>query len=76
MLNIGDLCLKLIGALTIPYEKNEAVEQIFYFCAKDSCLKTVPVWCNVRYPKLVLVDSSVTDDERAALVQLTIETQK
>ena len=34
----GNLCLKVTGALTIPLEKKEAVEQLFYFCGKKNCL--------------------------------------
>ena len=51
LLSIGSLCLKVEGTLTVPFNKEVAVEQSFYFCPKKYCLKSI--WCNVRIPTAI-----------------------
>ena len=43
----GTLCLKVEGALTVPPNRDEAVEQRFYFCPRKKCLANPPSWSNV-----------------------------
>ena len=46
----GTLCLKVEGALTVPPNRDEAVEQRFYFFPQKQCLANPPHWSNVKYP--------------------------
>ena len=50
ILQVGTLAVRVNGALTVPYGKNKAVEQVFYFCAQKHCFTKVPIWCNVKMP--------------------------
>ena len=59
----GSLCLKVTGALTIPLEEKEAVEQLFYFCGEKHCLLQKPVWCNVRYPTCIEACKTVVEQD-------------
>ena len=51
ILEIGKLSVKVNVALTVPYGKTNAVEQVFYFCANKQCFNKAPKWCNVMCPQ-------------------------
>ena len=70
---VGKLCLKVTGALTVPRDKNIAVEQAFYFCARKNCLESAPVWSNVRYPIKVISDGASDADKVTAAENLEID---
>ena len=59
---IDDLCIKGVGAATIPYDKNYAVEQSFYFCPQRVCISKPPIWTNIAYPKTI-VGENVTPEK-------------
>jgi hypothetical protein len=56
---LNELCIKAIGALSIPFGKDIAVNQEMYFCADKDCLRKAPKWTNVKYG----INSLVTDEE-------------
>ena len=57
----GTLCLKVEGALTVPPNRDEAVEQKFYFCPRKQFLSNPPHWCNVKYPQFFVASESIRD---------------
>ncbi|XP_066927735.1 uncharacterized protein [Clytia hemisphaerica] len=50
ILTVGKLALRVDGALSVIYERPEAVERKFYFCPKQNCVLQFPVWSNIRPP--------------------------
>ena len=48
ILQRGTRCIKVDGALTVPYGKDVAMKQLFYFCATRECFTRPPVWSNIR----------------------------
>ena len=50
VLTVGSLCIKVDGAIVIPFETEAAVVLPMYFCARKECLMAPQPWCNVRYP--------------------------
>ena len=53
IVSVGTLCLKVIGSLTVPLNRKDAVQQDFYFCPQKVCLSSMLIWLNVRYPNSV-----------------------
>ena len=64
VISIGIMCIKVEGSLTVPFDRNEAVKQDFYFCPQRSCLSTMPIWSNVRYPQSVEADQGIADSDK------------
>ena len=54
---VGMKCLRVEGALNIPYGNDFAVEQVQYFCIKCNCITRFPAWTNI------LRLTSITADE-------------
>ena len=48
ILTVGTQCVKVDGALAVPYGKEIALKQLFYFCAAKECFNRPPTWSNVR----------------------------
>ena len=46
----GTFCLKVEAALTVPPNRDEAVELRFYFRPRKQYLANPPHWSNVKYP--------------------------
>ena len=63
VLEVGTLTVRVDGALTVPYGQNKAVEQVFYFCAQNSCFTKVPIWCNIKMPVELSRHEGVSQDE-------------
>ena len=72
----GLTCLKMLGALTAPYWKRQAVEQVFYFCPKDVCFRQAPSWSNARCPTEVMVDGNMPERDVSPLFYLSIPLQR
>ena len=49
-IGLGDPCVKVCGALTVPFGKDFAVKQDFYFCPSRYCVKRPPIWSNIKHP--------------------------
>ena len=47
----GMYCVRVDGALSLPYGKQHVVEQIFYFCPNRQCFDAKPKWSNVTTPR-------------------------
>lgn len=69
VLIIGDLSVKVDGALTVPYGKSMAVPQIFYMCATRECFGNVPSWCNIKMPSSLFADDGISKEERDETVE-------
>ena len=59
----GALCFRIEGVLTVPHSKSDAVEQLFYFCARRKCIESAPVWSNVKYPNNFRASNEVSQVE-------------
>ena len=57
----GKICLKVEGAISVPFGKDFAVLQTFYFCADKQCLLQFPPWTNIRPPLSILSDGNIDD---------------
>ena len=60
VLQIGTPCVKVVGAIAAPYEKDFARLQQFFFCAKRQCITTPPVWSNIRRPERIIKGNNIT----------------
>ena len=63
VLQVATLTVRVDGALTVPYGRNKAVKQIFYFCEQKSCFTKVPIWCNFKMPVELSCHEDVSQDE-------------
>ena len=61
IISVGALCLKVKGSLTVPLNRNNAIQQDFYFCPQKACLSSMPIWSNVRYPNTVDAEAGIAD---------------
>ena len=61
IISVGTLCLKVKGSLTVPLNRNNAIQQDFYFCPQKACLSSMPIWSNVRYPNSVDAEAGIAD---------------
>ena len=68
-LEIGSLVSRWLE-VTVPYQQNRAVKQVYYFCPKDAYLRSAQFWCNVRYSDVV-INSINSNDLAASSVTLT-----
>ena len=59
----------MTGALTVPKDKNIAVEQAFYFC---TMLASALICCNIRYPLKFISDRAADADKVKAVDNLEI----
>ena len=64
IISVGTLCLKVIGSLTVPLNRNDAVQQDFYFCPQKACLSSIPIWSNVRYPNSADADAGIPNSDK------------
>ena len=46
----GDECFVVDVALTVPFGKDKAAPQKFYFCASKRCFLNPPRWSNILQP--------------------------
>ena len=67
ILEMDPKCLEIEELLTVPFGKDIAVKQIFYFCPSAKCVSKPPVWSNVRFPNVVLKEADITNEELTAL---------
>ena len=58
----GNICLHVDGALVTVLGEEYAKEWSCYFCAKRSCLRKTPPWTNIKYRMV----APYTIDERRA----------
>jgi len=63
------LALNVDGALTVPYGKSTAVQQLFHFCCMKECFAKLPKWCNVKIPKCFYAETGMAED----VVEETVE---
>ena len=63
VLEVGVLAVKVIGAISVPFGKTTAVEQVFYFCPKRHCFTKVPKWCNVKMPIQIVAEEGISQAE-------------
>ena len=64
VLNVGESALKIEGALTVPYKKNKATEEVIYSCPNPNCIARMPKWTNVRKVEKVEVSENITPAEK------------
>ena len=48
----------------MPLNRNDAIQQDFYFCRQKVCLSSMPIWSNMRYPISVDADASIADSDK------------
>ena len=58
----GTLCVRVDGALSVPYRKQHVVEQVFYFCLNGQCFAAKPKWSNVTTPRNIISEDLDHDD--------------
>ena len=57
------LAVKVIDAISVPFGKTTATEQVFYFCPKRHCFAKVPKWCNVKMPIQIVAEEGISQTE-------------
>ena len=62
MIQPGTLCVRVDGALPVPYGKQHVVEQVFYFCPNRQCFAAKPKWSNVTTPRNIVSEDQDHDD--------------
>ena len=68
IISVGILCLKVIGSLIVPLNRNNAVQQDIYFCPQRVCLSSMLIWSNVQYPNSVDADAGIADSDEDYLL--------
>ena len=58
----GDLCIYVTG-LYVPFGQNFVIQTNFYFCPETKCINRLPFWTNLKPPKTLVANSSVTNGE-------------
>ena len=64
---IGTPCLKVEGCISIPRNQSFARKENKFFCASLDCIKTPPVWTNIRFPTKIKRIGNVSDAQADAL---------
>ena len=57
------MVVKVIGAISVPFGKITAVEQVFYFCPKRHYFTKVPKWCNVKILIQIVAEEGISQAE-------------
>ena len=63
VLEVGVLTVKVIVAISVPFGKTTAVEQVLYFCPKRHCFTKVPKWYNVKMPIQIVAEEDISQAE-------------
>ena len=63
ILEVAVLAVKVNGAISVPFGKATAVEQVFYFCPKRQCFTKVPKWCNVKIPVQIVAGEGINQTD-------------
>ena len=58
----GTLCVRVDGALSVPYGKQHVVEQIYFFCPSRQYVTAKPKWSNVTTPCDIISEDLDHDD--------------
>ena len=66
IISVGTLSLKVKGLLTVPLNRNDAVQQDFYFCPQKVCLSSMPIWSHVQCPNSVDADAGIADNDKGS----------
>ena len=48
----------------MPLNRNDVIQQDFYFCPYEICLSSIPIWSNVRYLHSVDADTGIADSDK------------
>ena len=70
VLNVGESALKIEGALTVPYRKNKATEEVIYSCPNPNCTARMPKWTNAWKVEKVEVSENITPAEKIEIFNL------
>ena len=70
VINIGTKCIVIEGALTVPFNTNKAVTQIFYYCLDALCITNRSPWTNIRPLLELTFDNDITDDIKKEIFSL------
>ena len=70
VLNVAESALTIEGALTVPYRKNKATEEVIYSCPNPNCIARMPEWTNVRKVEKVEVSENRTPAEKTEIFNL------
>ena len=64
IISVGTFCLKVKGSLTVPLNRNDAIQQDFYFCPQKVCLSSMSIWSCVQYPNSGDADAAIADSDK------------
>ena len=67
---IGDWCVKVDGALSVPFGIEYAVKKLF-FCPKRVCITRPPVWSNIliTHPLAIIKGDNIPDEDHERLME-------
>ena len=62
---IGDRCVKVDGALRVPFGREYAVKKLFFFGSKQLCITRSPVLSNIliTHPLAIIKGDNRPDEE-------------
>ena len=68
---IGDQCVKVDGALSVPFGREYAVKKLFFFCPKRLCITRPPVWSNIliTHPLAIIKGDNIPDEDHERLME-------
>ena len=59
---VGSICVKVEGGLSIPWQKDFAQQEDLFFCPSIDCIRKAPVWTNLCFPDCIALDSVALKD--------------
>ena len=69
IISVGTLWLKVKYSVTVPLNRNDALQQDFCFCSQKFCLSSMPLWSNLRYLNSADADAGIADIDKGNVVK-------
>ena len=69
IISVGTFWLKVKCSVTVPLNRNGALQQGFCFCSQKFCLSSMPLWSNLRYPNSADADAGIADSDKDNFVK-------
>ena len=69
IISVGTFWLKVKCSVTVPLNRNDALQQDFCFCSQKFCLSSMPLWSNLQYPNSTDAGADIADSDEGNVVK-------
>ena len=68
---IGNRCVKVDGAVSVPFGGEYAVKKLFFVCLKRLCITRPPVWSNIliTHALTIIKGRNISDEDHERLTE-------